>query len=504
MKCPNCDNENREGAKYCDECGFPLSDAILKAAFEQKENDSDSETPDEESDEKDYGSESDDKMDSDEEISEFPTEVMPAVSEEQERTSGIVGFDEDDPFENLTGEYTVDESEWEEADDESTEGDPSSDEYAEDIDGGELSPDVTIAFSDYMLDSDKTLVGDGYAKPESNWRDGQTMVMEPVGGEEEPRKRDFLASSTVKNPRNKRIAIIVAIVVVVVAIAIAAAYALEIWGGKSIPDVTGLTEAEATAMLEEEGFAVKPMQVRSDDTEGLVLVMDPSAGSRAEKGSEILIHVATARLIPDIVGKKKEQAAEMLEESGFVNVTYTEERSSKPEGEVIAVAPEAGKRAKSSDEVTVTTAKPYMVPDISDKYLSDAEAAIEEEGLVPAVEYVYTEDYPDGVIMGTAPPAGTEVVEGSTVTIQIARSREAECIALTQAYLAPGSQINVGLYGYEIESIESLTYMGDSTVAYSITARPFITGFGETAYFSAQPVAGQIVWTAANTIASMT
>ena len=24
MKCPNCETENRESAKFCDECGFPL------------------------------------------------------------------------------------------------------------------------------------------------------------------------------------------------------------------------------------------------------------------------------------------------------------------------------------------------------------------------------------------------------------------------------------------------------------------------------------------------
>ena len=217
-----------------------------------------------------------------------------------------------------------------------------------------------------------------------------------------------------------------------------------------------------------------------------------------------MIHIATARLIPDIIGTQKDKAAEMLEESGFTNVSFTEERSSRPLGEVIAVSPEVGTRTKSGDAVTVTTAKPYTVPDISNMYLSDAQAAIDGEGLVSAVEYIYTEDYPDGNIIGTNPAAGTEVQEGSTVTIQIARSREAECIALTQSYLAPGNSINVGLYGYEIESIESLTYMGNSIVAYSVTARPFISGFGETAYFSSQPLAGQIEWTASNTIASMT
>ena len=34
MRCPNCENENRDQAKFCDECGFPLTGAIARAAIE--------------------------------------------------------------------------------------------------------------------------------------------------------------------------------------------------------------------------------------------------------------------------------------------------------------------------------------------------------------------------------------------------------------------------------------------------------------------------------------
>lgn len=36
MICPNCRTDNRDGAKYCDECGFPLAGkiaALTNAAF---------------------------------------------------------------------------------------------------------------------------------------------------------------------------------------------------------------------------------------------------------------------------------------------------------------------------------------------------------------------------------------------------------------------------------------------------------------------------------------
>ena len=34
MLCPNCESENRDGAKFCDECGFPLTGAIAARAAE--------------------------------------------------------------------------------------------------------------------------------------------------------------------------------------------------------------------------------------------------------------------------------------------------------------------------------------------------------------------------------------------------------------------------------------------------------------------------------------
>ena len=484
MKCPQCDTENRETAKFCDQCGFRLADTVdedktiaMPAVPAESEN-----------------------GDEDDEEECTPTESMQPVQENEE-SAGI----------EISGETNEIEEEADnvvELEPEPYPGDNEDRQY-------EPDPDQTIAFSPNMTlplgdlsgfdEPVEGLVGPDYEKPEANWHDGRTMRMAPIDADgEETRKRDYLASSTaVKSKRGHIIAFIAIAIVAVVGIALFTTYSLEIWGGKSLPDVTGLTEAEATGILQDEGFTVKALQVKSDDTEGLVLVMDPSAGSRAEDGAEIVIHVATARLIPDVTGKTKEEAETLLKESGFENITFDEERSSKKRGTVVRVDPEIGERAKSSDEIHVYTAKPYTVPDITDKYLSDAEAAIEEEGLVPTVEYVYTEDYPEGIIIGTQPAAGIEVQEGSTVSILISRSREAECIALTQSYLAPGNTINKGLYGYEIESIESLTYMGDSTVAYTVMARPFISGFGETVYFSAQLVAGQITWTAGNDIASM-
>ena len=74
-------------------------------------------------------------------------------------------------------------------------------------------------------------------------------------------------------------------VVLVLALAAGAAvtYQMEIWGGHTVPNVVGKSEADATYELERKGFAVRWTQVKSDDVEGKVLLTRP-VGRLAQGG----------------------------------------------------------------------------------------------------------------------------------------------------------------------------------------------------------------------------
>jgi beta-lactam-binding protein with PASTA domain len=77
----------------------------------------------------------------------------------------------------------------------------------------------------------------------------------------------------------------------------------------TVPNVVGLTEADATGALEAGGFAVKVSRVASADVEpGLVASQAPAAGDQAASGSAVTIEVSkgsseTAKsVVPDVVG----------------------------------------------------------------------------------------------------------------------------------------------------------------------------------------------------------
>ena len=521
MRCPNCETENRENARFCDQCGFPLTGAIAKAASEALSGEIDAITePAESVDDDSPGQETgfipaeDDEAEEPEAAGEFGSVDDAAEDNAEDAVAEDVddGDDASDGPEAVYDEYvdddvTADGSEASIGDmDEDVELPPVS--AYEDVFAFEDQVTQAIAVDlsgfDRSYDSGERLVDPGYKEPTVDYRDGGTMKMPRIEGEEPAKSHDYLESS--KKTRSKRPKIIAGIVtgvVILAAVVAFATYQMQLWGGIAVPNVIGMTEADATSVLVDEGFTVRSMQVKSDDTEGLVLVMDPDAGSRAEEGSEVIIHISTARSVPSVVDKTQEEAAQAMEEEGFTNVVYEKEFSDKPEGTVLSLTPEAGTRAKSAQEIIVKVAEPYVVPDIAGMYLQEAQTTIEEAGLSYDYQYVNTVDYPDGQIMGSSPAAGTQVTSDTIVIIQIARARGAELEGLTRSYLAPGSSVTIGFNNYAIESLDSVEYIGDDAVAFTMTARPFTYILGETVSISARQISGVIVWNDDNTIAGI-
>ncbi|HAM15176.1 MAG TPA: penicillin-binding protein, partial [Eggerthellaceae bacterium] len=367
------------------------------------------------------------------------------------------------------------------------------------------SPNDAEDFSGFettVEDYGERLVDPSYEKPEPNWHDGNTIQMKPVEGSEPEKSKDYLASST-KKQRSGAKGVVIAIVAIVVAAAVVAlvTFQMGIWGGKTVPDVCGMTQADATSILESEGFAVRASQVKSDDTEGLVLISDPEAGAHIEEGHEVVIHIATARSIPEAVGKTQAEASALLAEEGYENVKVATQRSDEPAGTVLAIAPEPGARAKSTAEVTLTVAEPFVVPDVSNMYLDDAIATLEEAGLGYDVIYIPTEAYADGQMMGTDPVAGTEVKGGSIVYIQIAQARSTLLVNLAHSYLAPGTSVVSNGYNIVIDSLDSVTYVGNDTVSYTATGRAFTSMLsGETVYDTPTTFSGTLTFNSNNQV----
>ena len=298
---------------------------------------------------------------------------------------------------------------------------------------------------------------------------------------------------------HKRLMMLFALAVVLAAVA-GGTYMAELWGGKTIPEVVGLSQPEAVDALAAKGFVAQAVEVKSDDPQGTVLSSDPEQGHRAEEGSTVTLSVAVPRIVPAIVGATSEEAAQALEAEGFTAVTYTEEKSNEAAGTVLAVSPEAGTEAKSGDAITVTVAVPYTVPDVEGMSEADAKAALQAEGYEVTSEWYTTEDIEEGTAVSTDPAAGSELNSGSEVTLYVAHSRGTELVDLTREIL-PGANLTNDEGSFKVENIKSCTYRGDGEVLYTVEARQYevVTmpfGLGQETVFAKKltTIEGGIVW----------
>lgn len=310
-------------------------------------------------------------------------------------------------------------------------------------------------------------------------------------------------------PKKKRLIIgIIIAALALIAGALIATYALQLWGGKAVPNVIGARMESAEKTITDAGFTADVVYVKSDEIEGIVLSTSPDAGARVAEGSTVIINVSTARIIPDVVGLPLDQALELLKEEGLENIEQKTEKSNEAAGTVLSITPEAGTRSKATAQITIVSAEPFTVPDVVGQNTENAATLLEAEGYTVAVKYTYTEDVAEGTVVSSDPAAGSELPSGSEVSIFVAKSRSAEVVNLTRTYLNNKKTFTMGSVSYEMTSIESVEYKGDNTCSFVIVARPFETHswFGketETRYGNNETIKGTITWNDRNEIAAI-
>jgi serine/threonine-protein kinase len=135
--------------------------------------------------------------------------------------------------------------------------------------------------------------------------------------------------------------------------------------------------------------------------------------------------------VPDVTGKSEDEARAALEQAGFRVADQSKEDSKKDPGTVLAQNP-AGGVAPRGSTVTITLAvapKQITVPDVVGRSQNNATKTLSGRGFEVGVEEVAvaTQDQ-DGVVQDQSPAGDEKVDRGSTVTITIGRFDPAQPI----------------------------------------------------------------------------
>ena len=190
---------------------------------------------------------------------------------------------------------------------------------------------------------------------------------------------------------------------------------------RAVPDLAGLSQAEAVGRLKAAGFADQVV-TKNDETVPAGQVMDwsPKQGLQA-KGTTVTLTVSSGpapRTIPSVAGQSYDQAAAALSQLGLVakQAKIYDNTGTYPAGQVVSTDPAAGSSVAKGSTVTVNVSKgPQIVtvPDVTGESVQQATSDLAQVGLV--VSNVYGP--PNRRVFVTDPTAGSQVTAGSSVDL---------------------------------------------------------------------------------------
>ncbi len=127
--------------------------------------------------------------------------------------------------------------------------------------------------------------------------------------------------------------------------------------------------------------------------------------------------------VPRLAGSSVEEAVKALEERGLAAGSVLEEHSDAlAEGTVIRTEPPEGEELESGSTVDLVVSKgpeTVAVPDLSGRPESEALALLQNLGLQPQVQRIYSESVSAGLVCSSDPAPGSPVRKGTPVTLTV-------------------------------------------------------------------------------------
>ena len=222
-----------------------------------------------------------------------------------------------------------------------------------------------------------------------------------------------------------------------------------------VPAVVNVSRDDADNQLRNRGFVVEYRTAYSDNIKkGDVISVDPSVGSKVNKGSTVTVTVSSGpekvKLPDNLQGQSEAYVRNALKDLGLVDGRVsTVESASVPAGMVVELSPEKGStddkgaqtvEAGSTVNIVLSSGK-VKVPSLVGLTKDQAIAALTAQDVLlnTNIETVQTTERPAGTVLSQSSAAGTLVPQNSTVTIRVAAT-PTQTTAPTQPATSTGNQ----------------------------------------------------------------
>jgi eukaryotic-like serine/threonine-protein kinase len=212
-----------------------------------------------------------------------------------------------------------------------------------------------------------------------------------------------------------------------------------------VPNVTGISQAEALTRLQQDGFLVTTFFESSDTVPaGDVIRTDPTFGTMVEEGATIEVYVSSGPEeieVPPVVGQTRAEAERLITEAGLSIGQVTERADATfAEGIVVEQDPPQGARVGADAPVNLvvsTGPETVIVPNLVNLSERDATAQLQSLGLLVRVQDEHSDEVARDLVIRSDPVADSEVQLGDTVLIVVSQGpapvEVPDLVGLTQA-----------------------------------------------------------------------
>jgi serine/threonine-protein kinase len=140
-----------------------------------------------------------------------------------------------------------------------------------------------------------------------------------------------------------------------------------------LPNVVGKTWEDASAILQKAGFSAQQGESRYHKTiaANIVLQEDPPAGSRQKRGTDVVLALSSGQRnaeVPVTTNMSQQQARIAIENTGLTLGGVSEQLAEQPRGLVIATAPPAGTKVQLPGTVDIVLSKGPATVQVPDLY----------------------------------------------------------------------------------------------------------------------------------------
>lgn len=190
----------------------------------------------------------------------------------------------------------------------------------------------------------------------------------------------------------------------------------------TVAPVMGQTAPSAVTRLQQDGFKTQVIRRVSGRRPGTVVGEQPAGGSKADKGSLVVLTVASAPTsvaVPNAVGVAQGDGRDRLVAAGF-RVKSVTVYSDQPVGTVVAQAPAAGEKISRGTAVRINVSKgsaTATVPNEVGQTSADAQHDLAAKGFKPSIAQVPS-DQPVGTVVAQS-PSGGQSRKGTSVQLNV-------------------------------------------------------------------------------------